>query len=318
MAAFGGRSSIRVIDSPRRITAPHGISAPERDLLAEGLDYMRRYGPGAFVSIEAGRTPETEREVRRMSRKAKSHIATYQDRAGMWRVLWTEVQEALDQLGFPKFGAHIVASMPDADNRDRLVQSFNGSESFRRNVYAEPVTDWEGLKDYLLKEATPQAAFRKGFRRIKGSHPLGELGGDRVRLSPDLKHILERAGRTQPYTRTYAARRPKAVGTPRAWLFNADGQGVLFDVAETPAPAKSPAMPIQRTKLAPLPTPMLRLFSALPNVDVIDAMKTLGPTHQSIAERLSISRAQVTNILNRQFGPSSGVVQRVLELTKAA
>ena len=235
----------------------------------------------------------------------------------MWRVLWTEVQEALDRNGFPKFGAHIVASMPDADNRDRLVQSFNGSEFFRRNAYAEPVTDWEGLKDYLLKEATPQAAFRKGFRRIKGSHPLGDLGGDRVRLSPDLKHMLEHTGRTQPYTRTYAARRPKAVGA-MAWLFNTEGQGVLFDVAETPPPTKSPAMPILRTKLAPLPTPMLRLFSALPNVDVIDAMKTLGPTHQSIAERLSISRAQVTNILNGQFGPSRVVVQRVLELTKAA
>ena len=186
------------------------------------------------------------------------------------------------------------------DNRDRLIQSFNGSESFRKNVHAKPVTDWETLKGYLLKEATPQAAFRKGFRRIKGSHPLGELGGDRVRLSPDLKHILERAGRTQPYTRTYAARRPKAVGTPMAWLFNAKGQGVLFDVGEMPPPTKSPATPTLRTKLAPLPTPMLRLFSALPNVNVIDAMKTLGPqrTIRAFARRCSACARIVQRPLN--------------------
>jgi hypothetical protein len=40
-------------------------------------------------------------------------------------------------------------------------------------VFAEPVPDWAGMTTYLLKEATPQPQFLKGFRRIDGSIPLG-------------------------------------------------------------------------------------------------------------------------------------------------
>jgi len=79
------------------------------------------------------------------------------------------------------------------------------------HVLAKPVVDWPGLTGYLLKEATPQAWYgaKKSFRRIKGSIPLGELGGDRVALSSDLKDTLLRSGRIEPYRRTYAKRQPK-------------------------------------------------------------------------------------------------------------
>jgi predicted transcriptional regulator len=63
---------------------------------------------------------------------------------------------------------------------------------------------------------------------------------------------------------------------------------------------------------------MFAFFNLAPTADIIETMKTLGPTHQVIAERIGISRAQVTNIINRQFGPSSSVVRRVLDLAKAA
>ena len=108
------------------------------------------------------------------------------------------------------------------------TQAAQGGLFFEVAALATMICHWSALIDYLMKEATPQAAFRKSFRRIKGSHPLGELGGNRVRLSLDLKHILERAGRIEPYTRTYAARRPKAAAEPMQWLFNADGQGLLL------------------------------------------------------------------------------------------
>jgi hypothetical protein len=62
---------------------------------------------------------------------------------------------------------------------------------------------------YLLKEATPQAQYRRAFRRISGSIPLGELGGNRVILSDDLRDILVRSGRIEPYTRSYARRQLK-------------------------------------------------------------------------------------------------------------
>ena len=60
-------------------------------------------------------TPTKTRE-----RDRRSDIATPQRRAGMRRVLTTTVFEPLDRNEEPKFGAHIVAVMPDATARDRL------------------------------------------------------------------------------------------------------------------------------------------------------------------------------------------------------
>jgi hypothetical protein len=51
---------------------------------------------------------------------------------------------------------------------------------------------WRGLPRYLLKEATQQAwhGAGKSFRRVGGSIPLGDLGGNRVILSRDLRDAL--------------------------------------------------------------------------------------------------------------------------------
>jgi hypothetical protein len=90
------------------------------------------------------------------------------------------VVEARGRDGQPKFGAHIVALMPTAPARDKLIQRPNGS-AYRTHVLAKAVEEWPGLTGYLLKEATPQALYglRKSFRRVGGSIALGELGGDR-------------------------------------------------------------------------------------------------------------------------------------------
>ena len=103
----------------------------------------------------------------------------------------------------PKFGAHIVALMPNATSRDKLIEILNGA-AYEAHVLAKPVEDWPGLTGYLLKEATPQAWYgaRKSFRRVGGSIALGELGGDRVVPSNDLKDTLLRSGRIY-----YVARR---------------------------------------------------------------------------------------------------------------
>ena len=131
----------------------------------------------------------------------------------MRRIYSVSVFEARGRDGSPKFGAHIVGRMPDVTARDRLIETLNGS-ACREHVLAKPVVDWPGLTGYLLKEATPQAQYRKGFRRIKGSIPLGELGGDRVALSNDLKDTLLRSGRIEPYRRTYAKRQKKVSAQP--------------------------------------------------------------------------------------------------------
>ena len=80
------------------------------------------------------------------------------------------------------------------------------------------------------------------------------------------------------------------------WTFDANGQGVLFDrLPDTDAPQRE-RVPVARPKIEP--APMLRLFSVIGNVDVLETMKGLGETHEEIARRLGISRPQATNILN--------------------
>ncbi len=68
----------------------------------------------------------------------------------MKRVLSTTVFEALGRDRQPKFGAHIVAVMPNAMARDRLVERLNGSAAYGKHIDARAVTDWGGLPRYLL------------------------------------------------------------------------------------------------------------------------------------------------------------------------
>jgi hypothetical protein len=292
-----------------RITARHlnGIGPRERDLWCEGIDLMARKGPLAFISVSATFEPI----VRELSRKLKSHIALRQHRAGMRRgPFWSEARETKARDETPKPGAHIVAPMRSAADRDRLVEAINSSSAYG-NTFAEPAPPVEVLKGYCLKEMTSQAAYRTGIRRMDGSHPLPE-GGDRVRVSPAVREALIRAERFEPYRRRYAKNPAKR----QAWQFDAGGQGLLFPrLPDTDAPLCESG-PISRPKIEP--APMLRLFAVVGNVDVLETMKGLGETHEEIASRLGISRPQATNILNGQFRPSRDVVRRVLELARAA
>ena len=77
-----GPNTLKVKDAstPRRVSAPHGLSHHERHLLTEGLAHMRRRGPCVFVSIEAGQSPGSENTVRALTRRIKSWIALRQRR----------------------------------------------------------------------------------------------------------------------------------------------------------------------------------------------------------------------------------------------
>lgn len=210
--AHQGQALRRRADRVPRICALRGLSHAECRLLAEAMHWLRGRGSGAFISIEAGRSPDAEPTVRALARRLRSDLVQRQRRAGMrWGLLVT-VFEALGRDGWPKFNAHVIVIMPDADARDRLIESLHRSSVYSGRVDVRPVDDWSRLTAYLLKEATPQAWFGAGkrFRRIRGSIPLGKLGGNRVVLSLDLKAALIHAGRIEPYRRSYAKRQPKA------------------------------------------------------------------------------------------------------------
>ena len=138
-----GTDTLRVKDARHRIIAPHGLSHHERDLLTEGLDYLRQRGPCVFVSIEAGRSPDAEKIVRSLARRVKSDIALRQRRARMRRSNSITVFEALGRDKQPKFGAHIVALMPNATARDKLIEILNGA-AYGAHVLAKPVVGLAG------------------------------------------------------------------------------------------------------------------------------------------------------------------------------
>ncbi len=300
-------------DDLRRVSVSHGLSHRERDLLAKSFDHMRQRGPGLFLSIEAGRSPDAESIVRALTRRVRSDMAQRQRRARMRRVLMTTVFEARDRKRQEKFGAHIVAVMPNAVARDRAIESLNGSPVYRGHIDARPVWDWAGLTTYLLKEATPQAQYRKGFRRVGGSIPLGVRGGDRVVLSSDLRDALVCSGKIEPYRRTYAKRLLKAPALLaeleviyRNSLFDDDPLPVLA------APPRPQSAPRKREKIAP---PSLQMDYP---PTIADLLVGLGPTHEAIAERVGLSRPQVTNVIVGRFGVGRPIARRVLELARAA
>jgi hypothetical protein len=68
-----------------------------------------------------------------MARRVRSDLALRQRRAGMRRVRMTTVFEALGRDKQPKFGAHIVAVMPNAASRDRAIEALNGSSAYAGN-----------------------------------------------------------------------------------------------------------------------------------------------------------------------------------------
>ena len=307
-----GTDTLRVKDTRHRINAPHGLSHHERDLLTEGLSYLRRQGPCVFVSIEAGRSPDAEKIVRSLARRVKSDIALRQRRARMRRVNSITVFEALGRDKQPKFGAHIVALMPNATSRDKLIEILNGA-AYEAHVLAKPVEDWPGLTGYLLKEATPQAWYgaRKSFRRVGGSIALGELGGDRVVPSNDLKDTLLRSGRIESYRRTYAMRQPQITQPVETIRYRES----LFDGVSLPAltaPERPQAPPRKREKILPPSLPM-----EYPPT-ITELLDELGGTHAEAGALVGLSRSQTSNIIVGRFGVSRSIAQRVLELTRAA
>ena len=116
----------------------------------------------------------------------------------------------------------------------------------------------------------------------------------------------------EPLKATVACEPIKQTNVPDAMVKKS-----LFDgLPDMRAPERPNASPRHRDKIAP--APMLRLFSVVGNVDIIEAMRGVGPTQKAIAERVGISRSHATNIINSQFRPSRAVVRRVLELARAA
>lgn len=291
------------LDRPRT-ASPFGLSHLELPRLTEGLSYLRRQGVGVLVS--AMPLPN-EGLVRDLAREAKNRMALHQRRAKTRRrPLWLRVNEAV-----PSYHWHIVAPFPTLAYARKAVEAFNNAEAFLRygpaTIDARLVTDWGGLSGYLLKEATSQAWWAAGmtFRRKKGSHALGEGGGDRVILSPALEDALVRAEKVEPRRRQYAARslsRPTKSKRARG-LIAGETQLSLFPHLDKPI-----------ARLGDW-TEGVAPEAVVIEMEFLRKRKRL--TQNALAKRAGMSRQRYTNIVQRRFGATAWGVQRIREALAA-
>jgi hypothetical protein len=315
----GGQSdhipSLYVLDST---ACSWGVSPGEaRRLLAAGRFFRDNRYECAHLTAAAHHLPEWD--FRNLVRPLKSSIALTQRRAAMKRVYWAEVLE-----GAPTVHAHLIVPMPRG--RAEKLLGLMTSEKFARHDH----TDGDGVMTsflnvqvidkprelddvlaYLLKTTSPQAwrAIGMSAPRRPGSHPLGEgVGGDRVRLSRDLEEVLTRSGKIDRYRRTYAI-----VTRPTQETIVIVPIDLLFSELPVLAIEPGPRDPYKRPLLAARYGDQPDLPLEMPP-DIIDLAASLGGTHREIAEKLGLSRPQVSNILCGRFRPSRRVVARVLAL----
>ena len=178
---------------PPKTACKDGISPAELNRLEEAFYWLEK-NHKRLVLITVADHDATETDVRKLIKRVRSDVVQLQGRCRQPKY-WIEVLEGKQQVH-----SHIVACLPVAQAK-RLKKYCYGAFLDITEVY-----DVKGLRNYLLKESTPQAAHGKGIRCNKGSQQLGKGGGDRVRMSKALKAKLDQAGLIQPYRRTYASR----------------------------------------------------------------------------------------------------------------
>jgi hypothetical protein len=235
-----GAHPIRVVGHPVRTASKEGISHHEAKMLDEAFLIMRKAARRLgcqlwYVVISGPSSGLSEYEMRRLFAAAKSRLTDEMRRAGIKLKLFIEVLEAEGRLhsNIVLVGTQSVVQALVRSPKFATLDDDRGTFIKVKHVYNS-----KRLNEYLKYEVTSKTHYRDGYAypRRRGSHPLGDGGGDRVRPSNDLWRILEAQG-IGPRRRTYASRaipKPKALSEPVCgpitWATNIRGQGLLFDV----------------------------------------------------------------------------------------
>lgn len=309
-----------VIRHPEKISLPHGLSPDEIRLASEAGHMIEALGLPLFYAVLADQYG-AERERRALVRELKSDIVQAQRESGV-PPFWLEMQE-----GRPAWHSNLL--FPLGAGAGRLVTRICRSKLYPGDLLdIQPANGSDWFVGYCSEERAPQARYLGGItmhRRLSGSHPNGGGGGDRVRVSKALEAELIAAG-VDRWKKTYASRTLPApssampswpiIEAPAPAVVDANGQLFLFSPKEAPTMAGSSASSSgnnrERPKL-PIPTLPLDFPPTVPEL-----LPILGPTHGKIAERIGLSRQQVTNIIQGRFGISRPVARRVLELARVA
>jgi hypothetical protein len=175
-----------------RTVAVHGVTGPE----------LQRFDGACHQMQRAARSQGELWWLTTPKGSSRQEIAAYQKRI-------TREQAA---RGLPQYSAWIFETRPLLHAHIVFLGNRDLANTLRRSrlcigTMIEPVTSIGGLKNYLAKERTPQAGYRRRDLggRIRGSHFLPG-GGDRVRLSRQLERDAIEARLVDPWKHTNAKR----------------------------------------------------------------------------------------------------------------
>jgi hypothetical protein len=298
---------ITVIGDRVPICRKAGLSVDEIRLASEAAHLIEGLGLRLWYAVVSDQYAD-ERAIRSRIRDFKSDLARAQRRSGLPACCWLEILE-----GRPAVHSNILFPL-DGPKAQRLIEGLLRSSKFpgdELHIAEAEGADW--FVAYCSAERVTQARYvgvGRLAKRLPGSHPLGMGGGDRVRVSKALEaELLDRGVR--PWSHTYASRSlPPSSGIST----NVDRQSLFDELPSASASAKGRGATKARAR-PPLPIPTLPLAMA---PTVADMLGLLGPTHAAIAQRVGVSRPQVTNIINGRFGAGRDLARRVLELARAA
>jgi hypothetical protein len=187
------------LELPTRTVAPHGVTAPELRRLHGACHQMQRAtrsrGELWWLTTPKGST--------------RDEIAAYQKRI-------TRQQAA---CGLPQYSVWIFESRPKLHAHIVFVANRNVADVLRRSqlciaTKTERVTDIGGLKNYLAKERTPQAGYRRRDLggRIRGSHRLQGIEAGLVR---PWKHTnAKRSAQRKDYRPRHSSHNMEREGDP--------------------------------------------------------------------------------------------------------
>jgi hypothetical protein len=185
-------SSYTVDRLPIRTVALHGVTGAE----------LRRFDGACHQMQRATRSHGELWWLTTPKGSSRQEIADYQKRI-------TREQAA---RGLPQYSAWIFETRPLLHAHIVFLGNRDLANTLRRSrlctaAKIDLVPDIGGLKNYLAKERTPQAGYKRRDLggRIRGSHRL-QGGGDRVRLSRQLERDAIEAGLVNPWKHTNAKR----------------------------------------------------------------------------------------------------------------
>ena len=315
----------------RRTCARGGITRPELSRISEAGQIMDRTGLKVYMITYAPYLPD-------------EHF--YQNR----RYLLDVIVKAQKRANCPQFAFGYNEIKPDTLNslHIHVLALFDGTEAEAQlrmienlflavgdALHIQPFSSAMDGVAYATEFRVTQASYIRGAKmrpRQNGCFELGEYGnrvhiggGDRDYISTALKAEIKKIGRWEPYKRTYRARIPKAPQNaseaPQRHFVDlpisstSDLFGGLPEVTARPKNDVLSGKPISKHRSKIMRENELPLV-LLP--DARDLIKLVGSSDRERAEKLGVSRAQVTNIKNGQFGSSKTIVKKLLELTKLA